>query len=318
MTSTITYFDLTTSSSPSHPQLIEMEDEEEQICGDGETYTLARFLFIFLSIWIAFLGIVGNLVLFYVFIKHKYPNTPPTLYPSALAILDSIICLMYILLFGADAMVNFWQWHSLFLIYHIYIVPAFVISRITQLAIPYMLIFATLERLVWIVGDLRNKILKKMYSHQGRKITMILSLSICVILRLPTYFAVEVYEYPKCDDFFRSKTASASPWVPESLVYHIYDFHLLSIAQTVFPFIVLITFNFIIVRRLYVIKYNDREEITVSEIPLKTNSIDYGNQTEHRPSIFPPDKETESKDTSLLYSKTLMLSGKLFLLENLL
>ena len=84
-----------------------------------------------------------------------------------------------------------------------------------------------------------------MYSQRGRHVTMILSLSICVLLRLPTYFAVEVYEYPKCDDFFRTKTASASPWVPESLVYHIYDFHLLSIAQTVLPFIILISFNFV-------------------------------------------------------------------------
>uniref|UniRef100_A0AC34FR16 G-protein coupled receptors family 1 profile domain-containing protein n=1 Tax=Panagrolaimus sp. ES5 TaxID=591445 RepID=A0AC34FR16_9BILA len=152
MTSTISYFN--SNSQPSFIEGMEGEIEEEQICGDGETYTLARFLFIFLSSWIACLGIVGNLLLFYLFIKHKYPNTPPTLYPSALAILDSIICLMYILLFGSDAMINFWQMQNLFLIYHIYIVPAFVISRITQLAIPYMLIFATLERLVWIVGDL--------------------------------------------------------------------------------------------------------------------------------------------------------------------
>ncbi len=35
-----------------------------------------------------------------------------------------------------------------------YIVPAFVLARISQLAIPYMLIFATLERFVWISGNM--------------------------------------------------------------------------------------------------------------------------------------------------------------------
>lgn len=42
------------------------------------------------------------------------------------------------------------HFQKLFLLYYIYIIPAFVISRIAQLAVPYMLIFATLERLNWI------------------------------------------------------------------------------------------------------------------------------------------------------------------------
>ena len=82
-----------------------------------------------------------------------------------------------------------------------------------------------------------------MYSVQGRYITMAVSLSCCVLLRMPTAFAMTIYEYSKCEDFFRSKTASAAPWVYENVIYHYYDFHLLSIAQTVFPFFVLLTFN---------------------------------------------------------------------------
>ncbi len=35
----------------------------------------------------------------------KYPNTPPTLYPTVLAVLDTFICALYILIFGADAAV---------------------------------------------------------------------------------------------------------------------------------------------------------------------------------------------------------------------
>lgn len=84
-----------------------------------------------------------------------------------------------------------------------------------------------------------------MYSVRGRHITVAISLLICISLRLPTFWATKVYEYPKCEDFFRSKTASAAPWVRENLIYHVYDFHLLSIAQTVIPFFLLFTLNIV-------------------------------------------------------------------------
>uniref|UniRef100_A0A915B4W5 G-protein coupled receptors family 1 profile domain-containing protein n=1 Tax=Parascaris univalens TaxID=6257 RepID=A0A915B4W5_PARUN len=138
---------------------------------------------------------------------------------------------------------------SLFVLYHIYIVPAFVLSRITQFAIPYMLIFGTLERLVWILED-KNAILKRMYSVRGHHITMCITLFCCITLRLPTAFATVVHEFPNCTDFFRSKSTGAAHWVFESDIYYFFDFHLLSIAQTFIPFFVLVAFNLIIVRKL--------------------------------------------------------------------
>lgn len=84
-----------------------------------------------------------------------------------------------------------------------------------------------------------------MYSVYGRYVTVVVSLLICIALRLPSAWATQIYDYSKCDDFFRSKSAGVAPWVQDSLIYHIYDFHLLSIAQTVVPFFVLLTFNFV-------------------------------------------------------------------------
>uniref|UniRef100_A0A914CU17 G-protein coupled receptors family 1 profile domain-containing protein n=1 Tax=Acrobeloides nanus TaxID=290746 RepID=A0A914CU17_9BILA len=84
-----------------------ISEDGEIICGEYETYTLARFLFIFVSSWIALFGTSGNLFLLYLFSARNYPNTPPTLYPGVLAILDAIICAMYIFLFGADAAIVF-------------------------------------------------------------------------------------------------------------------------------------------------------------------------------------------------------------------
>ncbi|KAL3083304.1 hypothetical protein niasHS_011106 [Heterodera schachtii] len=228
--------------------------EEQQLCGEYEMYTLARFLFLSLSSVLALFGAAANAMLFVLFSSRAAlarANTPATLYPRVLALLDASICAGYILLFGADAAVIYLRIRPLFLLYHLYIVPAFVLSRICQLAIPYMLIFATLERLVWISsGKIRNSLLRRMYSVKGRHITVAFTLGACAVLRLPTYWATTVHEYPQCDDFFRTKTAGPADWVMNSRFFYVYDFHLLSIAQTVFPFFVLVAFNLVVVRRV--------------------------------------------------------------------
>ncbi|RCN48280.1 hypothetical protein ANCCAN_05695 [Ancylostoma caninum] len=124
-------------------------NEDDPLCALYETYTTVRFIFITLATVIACLGTGANLILIHIFAMKKSASTPATLYPSILAFLDFSICLEYLLLFGVDAVVSFVQVKSLFYLYYAYIIPAYVASRITQLAIPYMLIFATLERLVW-------------------------------------------------------------------------------------------------------------------------------------------------------------------------
>uniref|UniRef100_A0A1I7YS46 G_PROTEIN_RECEP_F1_2 domain-containing protein n=1 Tax=Steinernema glaseri TaxID=37863 RepID=A0A1I7YS46_9BILA len=220
-----------------------------------EMYPLARFVFVMFSATIAALGTVGNLLLVYIFVTRRYPNTPPTLYPLILAMLDTLMCTLYILLFGVDAAVVFLHVESLFVLYYSYIVPAFVLSRMTQLAIPYMLIFATLERFVWI-NPSGHAVLQKMYSTRGRYVTVGVTLFVCACLRLPTAWATKVFEHESCPDFFRTKTTGAAEWVGESFVYHILDFHFLSIVQTVVPFFVLLTFNVIIVRKLTTAKAN--------------------------------------------------------------
>lgn len=64
-------------------------------------------MFLLSASCIAFLGTFANIFLAYLFATRKYPNTPPTLYPGVLALLDAIICAVYILLFGADAVIFF-------------------------------------------------------------------------------------------------------------------------------------------------------------------------------------------------------------------
>ncbi|VDO34820.1 unnamed protein product [Onchocerca flexuosa] len=198
--------------------------------------------------FIAWLGTCGNLLLVYIFVTRAYPTS--TKFLTVLAILDALICILYIMLFGIDAAIVYLKVSNLFILYHIYIVPAFVISRITQLAIPYMLILTTLERLVWISGGKTTKFLKRMFSDRGHQITVFLLLLCCTISRLPTAFAIVVHHFPNCNDFLRTQSTGPADWVHKSKVYYFFDFHLLSIAQTFIPFIVLVVFNFIIIRKL--------------------------------------------------------------------
>uniref|UniRef100_A0A915PRV2 G-protein coupled receptors family 1 profile domain-containing protein n=1 Tax=Setaria digitata TaxID=48799 RepID=A0A915PRV2_9BILA len=165
------------------------------------------------------------------------------------------------MLFGIDAAIVYLKVSNLFILYHIYIVPAYVISRITQLAIPYMLILTTLERFVWISGEKTKGFLKRMFSDRGHQITVFLLLLCCTISRLPTAFAIVVHHFPNCNDFLRTQSTGPADWVQESDVYYFFDFHLLSIAQTFIPFIVLVVFNFIIVRKLPKANFNDQKSI---------------------------------------------------------
>lgn len=89
-----------------------------------------------------------------------------------------------------------------------------------------------------------------MYSVRGRQITMLITLVVCAALRMPAAYAIHVKQFPNCTDFLRSQVATAADWVANSDLYYIFDFHLLSIAQTMLPFIVLVLFNAEIVRRL--------------------------------------------------------------------
>ncbi|KAL7073430.1 hypothetical protein ACQ4LE_006950 [Meloidogyne hapla] len=274
------------------------EENEEPLCGEYETYTLARFLFVSGASLFAFLGLAANLLLFCLFSQtrngsaSKANQPPPTLYPRMLALLDACICAAYILLFGVDAISYGMRSKSLFLLYHWYIVPAFVIARMAQLAIPYMLIFASLERLVWIGGKLRNPLLRRLYSVQGRQITMAITLLACVLLRAPTVWATTVHHYPKCNDFFRSLSAGPADWVFESQFYQFYDFHLLSVAQTVFPFFLLLAINLIVIHRVskaHLSKpliHEKREKTKTSTQPILVNQLSTSNSFIKRKSSF--------------------------------
>ncbi|CAJ0590977.1 unnamed protein product [Cylicocyclus nassatus] len=256
-----------------------VSEENDPLCPLYETYTPVRFILITLASVIACLGTAANLLLIKLFTKKKKsPSTPATLYPTILAFLDFAICLEYLLLFGVDAIVSFMKIESLFILYYSYIIPAFVASRITQLAIPYMLIFATLERLVWTSENISSRFLLAMYSNSGRYFTAIVSLLVCVALRLPTAFAIEVAEYPDCDDFFNTKTTQPREWTKHSEIFYFFDWHVMTIAQTLVPFIILFALNIVIIRKLTVT--TQKKELLCDHSQAPVDSLNTGNDSE--------------------------------------
>lgn len=85
--------------------VVEYEDINEPECGEYETYTPARFFFISGASILAFIGMQFNAFLVYFFVTQNLSNTPPTIYPTVLAVLDFCLCFMYVAIFGADAIV---------------------------------------------------------------------------------------------------------------------------------------------------------------------------------------------------------------------
>lgn len=72
------------------------------LCGYTEEAGTGRFIFITLSSILALIGSGANVLLFYVFTFRTVPSTPPTLYPTFLSLLDTLICTFYVLFFGVD------------------------------------------------------------------------------------------------------------------------------------------------------------------------------------------------------------------------
>ncbi|VDM24692.1 unnamed protein product [Toxocara canis] len=220
--------------------------EQIEECGFYEGYTLQRFVIISAASTVSFLGIIANCILLVIFIR----SLPNSLYSAVLALLDGLLCMVYLLLFGVDAEFVYLRIEALFIIYHAYMIPVFILSRIVQFAMPYMLILATFERFVWTAGKKTRMQLAKLCSRKGRLISVIITISTSIILRMPIAYAMEVKSFPNCSDFFRSMSVSPTEWAIDNQLYYVFDLHVMSFAQTFFPFIVLLFLNSFIVYRL--------------------------------------------------------------------
>uniref|UniRef100_A0A0N4Z9W9 G_PROTEIN_RECEP_F1_2 domain-containing protein n=1 Tax=Parastrongyloides trichosuri TaxID=131310 RepID=A0A0N4Z9W9_PARTI len=229
-------------------EILSINGSENNDCGAAEYYTDLRFTLIVISSIIAFCGAIANIILLYVLTNKKDNTQKPTLYPSTLAILDCLLCIVYILIFGIDAIIHYLHIYPLFIIYFKYVVPVFAISKIVQISMPYMLIFATIERLIWTFGKVENWILKKSQTERGRFWTISLTIFICIASRSMYFFNGKLDLFPNCPDIFRTKAVGGADWWSEDLI-HI-DLITFTTIQVFIPFFILIILNSIIIKRM--------------------------------------------------------------------
>ncbi|VDN55499.1 unnamed protein product [Dracunculus medinensis] len=166
-------------------------------------------------------------------------SLPNSIYLTVISLLDCLLCIVYILLFGIDASLVFLKNETLFIAYHTYIIPVFIISRITQFAMPYMLILATFERFLWTVGK-RTRLSPFLHFL----IDFFSKFSIELIMKL---INLQVKSFLNCSDFFRTMSVSPTNWAIDNKAYYIFDFHVISFIQTLLPFIILIWLNAFII-----------------------------------------------------------------------
>jgi hypothetical protein len=82
--------------------------------------------------------------------------TAPTFYLTVMAALDVLICLLYLLIMSIDAFVLYFKIEFLWIVWHYYVVELYTLSRMTQLASTYVIVFASLERLIMASARLQH------------------------------------------------------------------------------------------------------------------------------------------------------------------
>ncbi|KAF1765586.1 hypothetical protein GCK72_005538 [Caenorhabditis remanei] len=220
-------------------------EEEEVICGLYEGYSTQRFIIITICTTVALFGVFANLLLMAVFRR----SLPSSIFLATLATCDCLICLTYTLLFGVDAGIWYRKNTALFFLYHRYIVPVFFIAKVVQFAIPFILILITFERYLWTCSEPRRQMFSAIFNERGRIVTVIFVWFFSVALRFPVLYAMKVKTFPGCDDYFRSESVAGTSFAATE-AYEIYDFHVITAIQMIFPFVVLLLLNFTIIKRL--------------------------------------------------------------------
>ncbi|EFO17589.1 hypothetical protein LOAG_10909 [Loa loa] len=231
-----------------------MNESEVIECAEkNEGYDDARFaLVVYIGTPIAFIGTLFNGILLIIFCHKKLLNSPD-FYLLFLAIFDMLICVLYMPFFTMDALAIYYQINSFHHLWHTYVMQIYCMSRFVQFGAVYMMLCATFERFVYISS---KRCLSWFITDNGRLITVIVALIISLISRSPTFFDYKIVYRAKCPPF---QDYLFLPVLMRYSLYAKFNFYMMSIVQTIVPFILLTCFNVVIIylthRRLYKTSY---------------------------------------------------------------
>lgn len=214
---------------------------------DYETVDFDRFLLIVaLGTPCALLGIFCNFILCMLFFKAHHLRTPD-LYLAILGMLDTVICLLYLLLMTMDAVSVHYGVIFFYSIYMRYTIPLFAVGRVLQLFSIYMVVAATVERFFMVRNwsDASNRGALKPWT---RILVVALISVICVCLRAPVFWEYVVIENPMCHDPFG--VYQFVPVLAGVEEYSFFNFYVMNVVQVFIPFILLTILNVGIIRTL--------------------------------------------------------------------
>uniref|UniRef100_A0A1I7ZV01 G_PROTEIN_RECEP_F1_2 domain-containing protein n=1 Tax=Steinernema glaseri TaxID=37863 RepID=A0A1I7ZV01_9BILA len=214
-------------------------DDIESIC-EVDSFPVLRVAFVSFGTILSLLGTACNGLLLFVFIRRPPERT--TLYHAVLALLDLLLCLLYIFVFSFNRFAVTFRIESLYYFVWSTNVFMFTSSRMVQCAIPYVLIASTAERLALVSG---RKYMTT--SETGRIVVVIIMLAVIVAVRLPGMFAMTVNTGEKCD-FFLSKALIGTELV-QTLKYRLFDF-IVQFLHIFASFVILLILNIVIVKKL--------------------------------------------------------------------
>ncbi|KAM3717448.1 G-protein coupled receptor [Dirofilaria immitis] len=233
-----------------------MNETEATKCAEkNEGYDDARFaLVVYIGTPMAFIGTIFNVILLVLF-SHKKPVNSPDFYLLFLAIFDTLICIFYIPFCTMDALAIYYQIKALHHLWHTYVMQIYCMSRFIQFGAVYMMLCATIERFVYISS---KRYLSWFITDNGRLITVIVVLLSSFILRFPTFFDYKVVYHASCPPF---QDYLFLPVLMSHTLYAKFNFYMMSIVQTILPFILLTCFNIIIIYLTHKQLYNTSHDM---------------------------------------------------------
>ncbi len=228
-----THIPIATTVEPNYTAAIKpVKREMTAKCFEQNPVSFDRFVLIVgIGCPMAFCGIITNSVLLRFFADKKRRNSP-YLYLAALAVLDILFCLNYILIMGGDAFSIYTESGILWLIWTNYSIILYGFCRIVELACPYIIIAATIERYI-LSSDSENRVLKTLTSNLARRII------ICAILVLTFAMRGVVlgtmkrdFAHENCTHSYFAYYSVAGTQIVYSEMYQHYDLYFMPVIQT--------------------------------------------------------------------------------------
>ncbi|GMR60866.1 hypothetical protein PMAYCL1PPCAC_31061 [Pristionchus mayeri] len=226
-----------------------------------DEHPILRLYFVTVGTTIATFGCACNLLLLFVFLtknRHQWST-----YLIFLAILDFLLCFLYVTSFGLESIAKYFRIHFLYDSIRLTTTYQFTLSKVVQVCIPYVLIAISAERLAWI-----GKIIR-MRNKGAQRESLLVCICIAVLwtaLRAPGFFAITIHFYTDECDYFESIPLVSTDLAGDKQ-YMQYDL-LINFFHLFVSFCVLFFLNLLIVHRLRLSHQNARRNSSMPNVVL--------------------------------------------------